>query len=145
MFSGGKSKGTIDVNCFVQEETCSEVLEEVESSYRQKDLWARALQKSRGDEYKANALYINYRAQFIKDEIETAKALLREPSTTIIQNYITKMGLHTPVIKKRSQNVPRNLMSQKYQEKKCYKCGEKVPLEVKPCPGCNCNSFVFCD
>ena len=145
MSLGGKSKRIVAVNRFVQEKTYGQVLEEIESNVRRKGLWAKALQKSRGNEHKAHTLYIEYRAQSIKDEAETAKVLSRETSATIIQNYITKMERHDPEKKKRLQNVPSNLMSQKYQEKKCYKCGKKVSLAVKPCPGCSCNSFVFCN
>lgn len=144
MLSGGKSKRTVDVNCFAAEKTYSEISEELERNDRRKDLWAKALQKSRGDEYKANTLYIQYRAQFIRDEAETAKELSRESSATIIQSYITKLEIPDPGKKKQLQIIPSHSISKKYREKKCYKCGGKVPLEVKPCPGCHCNSFVFC-
>ena len=145
MSSGGESKRTVDVNRFGQEKINDEVLEEIESNDRRKGLWVTALQKSRGDEHKAMTLYIKYREQFIKGETKTAKELSRVPSTTIIQNYITKIERHDPKRKEFSQNAPSNLMSQNSRKKKCYKCGKKISLEVKPCPKCNCNSFVFCN
>ena len=145
MLAKGGSKRIVDVNCFDLEQANSKVLEEVASNDRLKELWAKALKKSRGNEYKAKTLYVQYRAQLIRDEAETAKKLLREPSATIIQNYITKMGAPDPKEKKQLQNRPKSPTAQKSRKKKCYKCRVKVSLEVKPCPICNCNSFVFCN
>lgn len=145
MLSKGESKRIVAMRRFDLEKTYSEVLEEVQSNDRLKDLWAKALQKSRGDEHKAKALYAQYRAQLIRDETETAKALLGESSATIIQSYISKMRTPEPKEKNRLQNMPSSLMSPKSRKKKCYKCRNKVSLEVRPCPICNCNSFVFCN
>jgi len=145
MLSRRKSERTVDVDCFDLEKIYSEVREEVEANDRLKDLWAKALQKSRGDKDKANTLFAQYRAQLIRGEAETAKVLLRESSAAIIQNYITNIGIPDPKEKKQLQNIPNRPMSQKSRKKKCYKCRSKVSLEVKPCPTCNCNSFVFCN
>jgi len=145
MLAKGGSKRIVDVNCFALEKAYGEVPEEVQSNDRLKDLWAKALQKSRGNKEKANTLYAQYRAQLIRDETETAKVLLRESSATIIQSYIAKIETPDAKEKKPLQNMPNSPTSQKTRKKKCYKCRSKVSMEVKPCPICNCNSFVFCN
>lgn len=50
------------------EESYSQVLNEIESGIRRDGLWAKALANSAGDSEKAKSLYIKYRAQAIKDE-----------------------------------------------------------------------------
>ena len=145
MLAKGGSKRIVDVDCFDLEKAYGEVLEEVQSNDRLKDLWAKALRKSRGNKEKANTLYAQYRAQLIRDETETAKVLLRESSATIIQSYIAKIETPDAKEKKPLQNMPNSPTSQKTRKKKCYKCRSKVSMEVKPCPICNCNSFVFCN
>ena len=131
-------------NCLVEEKILKQVDEEIESNVRRKGLWAKALQKCRSNEQKANVLYIKYRAQSIKDEADIAKVLSKEPPAAIIQNYISKALKQEPVKKKQLQKVPSVSMSQKDHKKKCYKCGKVVSLAIKPCPHCNCNSYVFC-
>ncbi len=145
MSSGGELKRTVDAKRFVQENIQGEVREEIESNERRKGLWVKALQKSRGDEHKAMTLYVKYREQCIRVETEVAKELLGAPSSIIIQNYITKMGRPRSERNKRLEDGPSCSMAQINRQKKCYKCGKKIPLEVKPCPKCNGNSFVFCN
>lgn len=53
-----------------EEKIYEEVLKEVEQGKRRDGLWAKAFANSDGNENKAKALYINYRVQSIKDEIE---------------------------------------------------------------------------
>lgn len=51
------------------------VLEELQKGVRRAGLWAKALAKSEGDESKAKALYISFRAQSLKDELELAEGM----------------------------------------------------------------------
>ena len=139
-----KTKRTVAAEQLIVSNKNEKLLEEIELCARRKKIWTRAIQMSRGNEQKAIALYLEYRVQAIKDEVEIAKALLEEHSATIILGYISKMDQKDSEKKKRRHNMPGNEMSQKYQRKKCYKCRKMVVLSVKTCPNCNCNSFVFC-
>lgn len=132
------------MNHFVEEKIYGQVLEEVKSAVRREGLWEKALQVSRSNEQKAQVLYVEYRVQSIKDETVIARALSEDHSDNIIQAYLSKVEKQMPEKKQRVQNIPSDLMDQKYHEKKCYKCGKVVSLAVKPCPACRCNSFVFC-
>ena len=73
-----KTKQTAIVNRLVEEKIYEQVLREIESGLRRDGLWAKALQKGRGNEQEAKALYIEYRVQSIKDESEIAKVLSEE-------------------------------------------------------------------
>jgi hypothetical protein len=70
-----KVKQTAIVDRLVEEKLYAQVLREFESGVRRDGLWAKAFQNSQGDEQKANALYIGYRVQSIKDEAEIADML----------------------------------------------------------------------
>jgi hypothetical protein len=70
-----KVKQTAIVDRLVEEQLYEQVLREFESGVRRDGLWAKAFQNSQGDEQKANALYIGYRVQSIKDEAELTDAL----------------------------------------------------------------------
>ncbi len=70
-----KVKRTAIVDRLVEEKLYEQVLREVESGVRRDGLWAKAFQKSHGDEQKAKALYFEYRLQSIKDEAEISAAL----------------------------------------------------------------------
>ncbi len=58
-----------------EEELYASVLREIESGVRRDGLWAKALASASGDEGKAKGLYIEYRVQSLRDEIEIAKRL----------------------------------------------------------------------
>ena len=55
-----------------------QVLSELENGQKRNGLWAKALANSDGLIEKANALYIQYRFQSIKDEMEIASAIAEE-------------------------------------------------------------------
>jgi hypothetical protein len=139
-----KTKHTVIVKKLIENNPNEKLLEEVGLCARRKKLWEIALQKSRGEEQRANALFFEYRDQAVSDEVKIAKALLEESPATIIHGYMSKVEQRGPEWKKRQHNMPRDTMSQKYQRKKCYKCRKVVFLTVQTCPNCNCNSFVFC-
>jgi hypothetical protein len=65
-----KVKQTAIADRLVEEKLYELVHRELESGERRDGLWAKAFQNSQGDEQKANALYIGYRVQSIKDEAE---------------------------------------------------------------------------
>ena len=67
-----KVKQTAIVDRLVEEKLYAQVLREIESGLRRDGLWAKAFQKSHGNEQKAKALYYEYRIQSIKDEAEIA-------------------------------------------------------------------------
>lgn len=121
-----------------------QVLEEITNEILRNDLWEKALQKSRRDEEKAKRIYVEYRVQAIKDEVVIAKKIAKEHSAAIIQRYISKAGSQSSAEENTQHSRSNNLRSKGYHKKKCFKCGRVVVLEVKPCPGCHCNSFIFC-
>lgn len=99
-----KAKQTAIVNRLVEEKIYEQVLHEIESGLRRDGLWAKALQKSRGNEQEAKALYIEYRVQSVKDEAEIAQTLSNEreesqviPSVKLIDRY-DKDG-YTPLMR----------------------------------------------
>jgi len=73
-----KVKQTAIVDRLVEEKLYEQVLREFETGVRRDGLWAKAFQNSQGDEQKANALYIGYRVQSIKDEAELTDALAEQ-------------------------------------------------------------------
>ncbi|MCF6252419.1 MAG: hypothetical protein L3J75_14300 [Methylococcaceae bacterium] len=54
------------------------VVDELQQGIKRGGLWAKALSKSEGNEEKAKGLYISYRVQSIKDELEISEALEKE-------------------------------------------------------------------
>jgi len=62
----------------VEEQLYSSVTEEIERNEIHKPLWTRALANSDNDKQKAQALYIKYRVQKLKDEISDQQELQRE-------------------------------------------------------------------
>lgn len=61
-----------------EEEVYKQALEEIEQKTIRSGIWAKALAKSEGEESKAKALYISYRVQSIKDELEISHLLKKE-------------------------------------------------------------------
>lgn len=64
------------------------VLDELEDGYKVRGLWAKALAMSEGDENKANALYMQYRVQNIKDFFLSLKIAYEELSKIQIKNKL---------------------------------------------------------
>lgn len=58
-----------------EERLYEQALREIESGVRRDGLWAKAFQKSHGDNQRAKALYVEYRVRSIKDEAEISAAL----------------------------------------------------------------------
>lgn len=59
----------------VEEKLYEQVLREIESGIRRDGLWAKAIQNSNGNDQEAKALYIRYRVQSLKDEIDISNAI----------------------------------------------------------------------
>ena len=76
-----KVKQTAIVSRLVEEKLYEQVLCEIESGIRRRGLWAKAFQKSRGNEEETKALYIEYRVQSIKDEAEILTLFSDEEET----------------------------------------------------------------
>ena len=64
------------------------VLEEIEQGIRTKGLWAKALAHSDGIQSKAEAMYMQYRVQSIKDQFNTLKIAYNEMSRQRLFDYI---------------------------------------------------------
>lgn len=62
----------------LEEAIYEQVVDELENGQRRTGLWEKALANSDGLEEKAKALYIQYRVQSIKDEIEVYKETKKE-------------------------------------------------------------------
>jgi hypothetical protein len=62
----------------LEEQLYKQVVQELAQGQRRDGLWGKALANSNGSKEKAEALYIQYRVQSIKDEIEISKALEEE-------------------------------------------------------------------
>lgn len=77
-----KTKRSAATKRLFEERIYEQVLLEVESGIRRGGLWAKALQKSLGDESKAKSLYIEYRVQSIKDEAEIVNMLTEQAKKT---------------------------------------------------------------
>jgi Ankyrin repeat len=83
-----KAKRTAIVDRLVEEKLYEQVLREIEAGMRRDGLWAKALQKSRGNEQEAKALYIEYRVQSIKDEAEISAALSEQHAARSIEDNV---------------------------------------------------------
>ena len=68
-----KFRKSLAVDRMVEEKLYAEVAKELEKGIRRDGLWAKAVAKSQGIESKAKALYLEYRVQAIKDDIEIAE------------------------------------------------------------------------
>jgi len=94
----------------VEEKLYAEVLRELESGVRRDGLWAKALQNSQGDEQKANALYIGYRLQSIKDEAEISAVLIEQYEVENTKTY-AKLNLPNTGNQKYAAAKSNNLQS----------------------------------
>ncbi|MBA6413399.1 hypothetical protein H2508_09795 [Parahaliea sp. F7430] len=65
-------------NRLLEEKLYEQVVQELVSGQRRDGLWAKALANSDGLEGKAKALYVRYRVQSIKDEIEVNESINEE-------------------------------------------------------------------
>ncbi len=62
----------------IEEQFYEQVVSELSNGKKRDGLWAKALADSKGSEEKAKALYIQYRVQSIKDEMEISEAVAEE-------------------------------------------------------------------
>ena len=62
----------------LEEQLYEQVVVELSNGKKRDGLWAKAISNSSGVEEKAKALYIKYRVQSIKDEIEVSKEIQAE-------------------------------------------------------------------
>jgi hypothetical protein len=60
----------------LEEQLYSDVLNEVHNGVKREGLWAKAIAKSNGYESKAKSLYIEFRVQSMRDDIELANELI---------------------------------------------------------------------
>jgi hypothetical protein len=60
----------------MEEQLYSGVLNEIQSGIKREGLWAKAIAKSGGSESKAKSLYIEFRVQSMKDDLELANELI---------------------------------------------------------------------
>ena len=52
----------------------AEAMREIEQGIRRDGLWGKAIADSEGDDKKAKGLYLKYRVQALKDELEASKS-----------------------------------------------------------------------
>jgi hypothetical protein len=84
-----------------EEQTYEQVVFELQNGQRRSGLWAKAVAHSNGEEAKAKAMYIHYRMQSIKDEIEISKAFDEEAENLESQE---KQASHT----EEAEPIPHN-------------------------------------
>lgn len=78
----------------LEEQLYEQVVTELSQGQRRDGLWAKALSNSDGIEEKAKALYIRYRVQSIKDEIEISQTLAEEAE---------KQAIATPILERQKR------------------------------------------
>ncbi|QFY89896.1 hypothetical protein D5125_10540 [Magnetovirga frankeli] len=83
MFFFDKLKKTTVNNRLVEETQYEEVMNEIRLGFIRDGLWAKALAESSGNENKAMGLYIKYRVQSMKDELEIKDQLLKKMKAEI--------------------------------------------------------------
>ena len=121
-----KIKRTAISDRLIEEKLYEQVLREFESGVRRDGLWAKAFQKSRGDEQKANALYLKYRVQSIKDETE-------------IDNMLAESANESDIPRSQKRQVHHR---HKGPEAQCKTCGYVVfgvaseEAKKHKCPDC---------
>jgi hypothetical protein len=76
------------------------VMREIESGQRRDGLWLKAVENSGGDEKRAKILYIKYRVQSMKDEIEISQSI-REAEEKSIHDSLNGYDPtgHTPLMR----------------------------------------------
>lgn len=79
----------------IEEQLYEQVVNELANGKRRNGLWAKALANSEGIEDKAKALYIQYRVQSIKDEVEISEApqeRAASPRTRAVSDHETRIA-----------------------------------------------------
>ena len=90
------------VTRLVDEKLYEQVHSELLNGQKRNGLWVKALANSDGIEEKANALYIKYRFQSIKDEMEIADAIVEEAERLVEPEHQRR---HTEFTSERQKRV----------------------------------------
>ena len=77
-----KAKQAAIARRVMEEKLYEQVLREIEAGGRRDGLWAKALQKAKGNEVEAQGLYIQYRVQALRDESEVSRTSIRQLEET---------------------------------------------------------------
>jgi FtsZ-interacting cell division protein ZipA len=76
----------------IEEQFYEQVVHELQQGRKRDGLWAKALVNSEGSEQKAKSLYIEYRVQSIKDEIQISVVLAEEAKNTAVVEYQKRLN-----------------------------------------------------
>jgi hypothetical protein len=95
----------------MEEQLYSDVVNELQNGIKREGLWAKAIAKSNGSESKAKFLYIEFRVQSMKDDLELANQLLDIAKSKEAQN---KQEEQNSI--KRAENVKKELERQKVEQ-----------------------------
>ncbi|MCD6654384.1 MAG: DUF1566 domain-containing protein [Sulfurovum sp.] len=118
------------------------VLEEIEQGIRTKGLWAKALAHSDGIESKAEAKYMQYRVQSIKDQFDALKIAFDEMSRESLFTYI-KNGFKDPILEeKKAKERKEKEEKEREREEKERKERFRKPLQ-KEAKSSNSNGFMI--
>ena len=81
-----------------EEHLYEHVVGELRSGIRKDGLWAKAIENSNGEDAKTRALYIKYRIQSLRDELQLSKTLSEEQAKTLVAvNQLDHDG-YTPLM-----------------------------------------------
>lgn len=134
-----KVKRSAIADRLVEEKLYEQALHEFELGVRRDGLWAKAFRKSNGDEQKANALYLEYRVQSIKDDAEIAGALLEHFEE---ERAKTHAKLSPPVSNKENGKLDTNKSDHPENKKKKFS-QYKGPLPQHKGPEVQCETCGF--
>ncbi|MBW6512875.1 MAG: DUF4339 domain-containing protein [Desulfuromonadaceae bacterium] len=94
----------------LEEQLYEQVAIELRNGHRRDGLWTKALSNSSGIEEKAKALYIEYRVQSLKDEIELTTAIEEEVENRK-KSTSPDVSRRKKIIQKEATNAPRKATS----------------------------------
>jgi len=69
-----------------EEQLYEQVIQELSQGEKRAGLWAKALADSDGSEQRAESLYIRYRVQSIKDEIDIMEGIVEEAAKQVARD-----------------------------------------------------------
>lgn len=105
----------------IEEQYYEAVVDELQQGNKRAGLWAKSLANAEGSEDKAKALYISYRVQSIKDEIEVSESIKREEVEA--SEYLKK--------ETEEKKARKYTAEEKRREKKCFSSLKRLACSVK--------------
>jgi hypothetical protein len=118
----------------LEEQLYKQVVQELAQGQRRDGLWGKALANSNGSKEKAEALYIQYRVQSIKDEIEISKALEEESVRQKEKKLVSKALEEKSVSESFTEDEIIKKIAQSYKDGQLIICKKHLETLIERYP-----------